>query len=185
MAVVTGRQDGGERLGTASQRPSLSRHLRLNFRNTGVQPAARPQAGQTNPQTYTEEDGIRPGVGKSEDKPRTITPPDELTQSHERQRQTQTHWPPTLRRTSNRESEVGEILRGPTQKKVEEAPLHAEEVEAQKLKAEDAHAEHHEAVRQLKERQTPDEEGYPEHNWSSSVSSWWAHPLPGTYDSRQ
>ena len=57
-------------------------------------------------------------------------------------------------------SEEGEVLRGPTQKKkVVEAPPNAEEVEAQKLKAADADAEHHEAVRQLKGRQTPDEEG--------------------------
>ena len=122
----------------------------------------------------------------SEDKPRTVTPQDELTRSHERQKQTQTHWPPTRRRTLNRVSEVGEALRGPTLKKMaEEVPQHAEEAEAQKLKAEDAHAEHHEAVRQLKEKHTPDEEVYPDHNWSSSVSSCWAHPLPGTYDFRQ
>ena len=42
MAVETGRQYGGERLGSASQRPSLRRHLRLYLRNTGVQPEVRP-----------------------------------------------------------------------------------------------------------------------------------------------
>ena len=56
-------------------------------------------------------------------------------------------------------SEEGEVLRGPTQKKItEEAPQLAEEVEAQKLKAEDLYVEPHEAVRQLKEKQTPYEE---------------------------
>ena len=121
---------------------------------------ARPQAGQTNPQIHIEEDGCRPGEGESEDRPRTTTLPGELTLSHERQLRTQTHWPPTRRRTWNRGSGEGEVLRGPTQKKkaVEATPI-AEEVEAQKLKAADADAEHHEAVRQLKGRQTPDEEG--------------------------
>ena len=62
-------------------------------------------------------------------------------------------------------SEVGEVLRGPTLKKMtEEVPSHAKEAEAQKLKAEAPHVEHHEAVRQLKEKQTPDEEAYPDHN---------------------
>ena len=42
MAVVTRSQDRGERLGAASQRPSLRRHFRLNLRNTGVESEVRP-----------------------------------------------------------------------------------------------------------------------------------------------
>ena len=53
-------------------------------------------------------------------------------------------------------SEEGEVLRGPTRMRMaEEAPQLAEEVEARKLKAEDLNAEPHEAVRQLKDKQTP------------------------------
>ena len=56
-------------------------------------------------------------------------------------------------------SEEGEVLRGLTRKMTaEEAPQLAEEVEAQKLKAEDLYAVPHEAVRQLNEKQTPYEE---------------------------
>ena len=77
----------------------------------------------------------------SEDKPRTINPQGEITLSPERQQLTQTHWPPIRRRTWNRGSREGEVLKGPTQKKkAEEVPPAAE---AQKLKAADAYAEHH------------------------------------------